>query len=99
MFKKPTIYREFQRFIVCLFVFLFGGTSPAQSPWLGLKPSAAELERPVVATAIPGAPNVQLLAPANGSTISLGTSLLLSANASDSDGIDFVDFLRNGERI
>ncbi|HEX7861328.1 MAG TPA: Ig-like domain-containing protein [Verrucomicrobiae bacterium] len=99
MFIKPTIYREFPKFAVCLFVLLLGGNSPAQAPCLGPNPSAADHESRVFATALPGAPNIQLLAPANGSTISLGTSLLLSANASDSDGIDFVDFLRNGERI
>lgn len=46
-----------------------------------------------------GAPSVQLLSPASGVTISQGSTVYLSANASDPDGIDFVDFLRNGMLI
>ena len=42
-------------------------------------------------------PTVQLLAPANNSTVTLGSSLGLVASASDAQGtVAFVDFLRNG---
>ena len=45
------------------------------------------------------AAEVQLLAPANGANYALNATVFLSATVSDGDGIDFVDFLRNGTSI
>ena len=45
------------------------------------------------------AAEVQLLAPPNGANYALNATVFLSANVSDGDGIDFVDFLRNGTAI
>src|SRR5687768_7597510 len=99
MSKKPTIYWEVVRFTFWLLTVAIGVSIPTFSRDLAASPIDLEEEPGFSAAALPGAPSVQLLAPANGTNIPLGTSLLLSARASDSDGIDFVDFLRNGERI
>jgi hypothetical protein len=45
------------------------------------------------------AADVQLLAPPNGANFALNASVFLSATVSDPDGIDFVDFMRNGTSI
>src|SRR5687768_16379237 len=45
------------------------------------------------------AAEVQLLAPPNGANYALNATVFLSATVSDVDGIDFVDFLRNGTSI
>jgi hypothetical protein len=86
MFEPSRIYRSF---IAPQFLKLGSGVG-AIFPML----FAALVFQPTVRAA-----DVQLLAPANGANYALNATVFLSATVSDGDGIDFVDFLRNGTSI
>ena len=86
MIQPSRIYRSLiaPRFAKC---FLYaGGLFPTLLATLVFQPTSR-------------AADVQLLAPANGANFALNSSVFLSAIVSDPDGIDFVDFLRNGTSV
>ena len=99
MFRKITS----PRIILALTLFFTqiqtGAAFPIFAPGWFTIPNLLAQNPPITASSAPGAPTVTLLAPADGATVALNSSVFLAANASDPHGIDFVDFLRNGTPI
>ena len=86
MFEPSRIYRIFITPQLLKLCFGAGAIFPTLLAALVFQPTAR-------------AADVQLLAPANGANYALNATVFLSATVSDGDGIDFVDFLRNGTSI
>ncbi len=86
MFEPSRIYRIFIAPPFVKAIFYAGALFPTISALLVFQPTSR-------------AADLQLLAPANGASYALNASVFFSATVSDSDGIDFVDFLRNGTSI